>query len=81
MILLNLSSFCHPWEISLAAFQARNLVLGTHSLLYFSAALLEAHVFAKRFHSVLGVVLGQPISFLLLMLPHGSADVEFCAGG
>lgn len=49
-------------------------------LLYFSAALLEARVFAKRFHSVLGVVLKQPKPFLLLTLPHGSSDMEFCAG-
>lgn len=81
MILLNLSSFCHSWKLVCQRFRQEIHFLGTDSLLYFSAALLEALVFSKRFHPVLGAVLRQPIFFLLVTFPHGSLDMEFCAKG
>lgn len=64
-------------EMSLAAFQTRNSFLGT----VFLCSSLEALVFSKRFHSLLGVVLRQPILFPLMTFPPGSLDMEFCAKG
>lgn len=79
MILLNLSSFCHSWKLVCQHFRQEIHFLGTNSLLYFSAALLEALVFSKRFYPVLGAVFRQPIFFLPTTFPHGSLDMEFCA--